>query len=247
MPEGRIDTTPEDEEFSAEPEDDLYPEDEELGGPDEGLADDVPGSGPWDSAERYPELQRVDLGSLLIPVSEGQEVQLNVAGEQIIAASVSFGESALQVQAFAAPKSGGLWDDVRDEIAQEIASVGGESAEADGPFGTELRARIPLEPGSGRTDLQPARYIGVDGPRWLLRGTISGAAAMRDDLAALLEEVFAEVVVVRGDHPAPPRDLLEIQLPAEMQQALEEQAAQAEEQGQNLNPFERGPEITETR
>jgi hypothetical protein len=247
VPEGRIDATPEDEEFFAEPSGDLYPEDEELGGPHEGLADDATGSGPWDSAERYPERQRVDLGSLLVPVKEGQEVQLQVAGEQIIAASVSFGESALQVQAFAAPKSGGLWDDVRGEIAQEIASVGGESAEAEGPFGTELRARVPLEPGSGRTDLQPARYIGVDGPRWLLRGTISGAGAMRGDAAAPLEEIFADVVVVRGDHPAPPRDLLEIQLPVEMRQALEEQAEQAEEQGQYLNPFERGPEITETR
>ena len=87
----------------------------------------------------------------------------------------------------------------------------------------------------------------MDGPRWLLRGTISGTAAMGDGLAAPLEEVFADVVVVRGDHPAPPRDLLEIQLPAEMRQALEEQAAQAEEQGEYLNPFERGPEITETR
>jgi Protein of unknown function (DUF3710) len=215
--------------------------------PGEPGSDEAAGSGPWDSGEQYPQRERVDLGSLLIPVHPEQEVQLNVAGEHIVAASVTIGGSSLQVQAFAAPKSGGLWDDVRGEIAQEIAGVGGESAEAEGLFGTELRARIPLEPGSGQTDLQPARYVGVDGPRWLLRGTISGAAAIRDDLAAPLEAVFADVVVVRGDHPAPPRDLLEIQLPVEMRQALEEQAAEAEEQGQYLNPFERGPEITETR
>jgi len=151
------------------------------------------------------------------------------------------------VQAFAAPKSGGLWADVRGEIAEEIGSLGGESREAPGPFGTELQARVPTEPGSGHSDLQPARYIGVDGPRWLLRGTISGRAASYPELARPLEEVFADIVVVRGDHPAPPRDLLEIQLPAEMRQAIEEEMAQAQERSQYPNPFERGPEITETR
>src|SRR5260370_144176 len=82
---------------------------------------------------------------------------------------------------------------------------------------------------TGRAAVQPARYIGVDGPRWLLRGTISGQAAGRPELAPPLDEVFADVVVVRGDHPAPPRDLLEIQLPAEMRQAIEEEMAQADE------------------
>jgi len=225
--------------------DDLYPADQYSG--DQGTGSPATAAGPWDSGERYPELQRVELGSLLIPVNPGQEVQLNVAGEQIVAASVTAGESVLQVQAFAAPKSGGLWDDVRGEIAEEIGSVGGESHEAHGPFGTELQARVSTEPGNPGSDLQPARYLGVDGPRWLLRGTISGQAASRAELAAPLEEVFAGIVVVRGDHPAPPRDLLEIQLPAEMQQAIEAEMAQAAERSQYPNPFERGPEITETR
>jgi Protein of unknown function (DUF3710) len=205
------------------------------------------GGGPWDSGEQYPQRQRVDLGSLLIPVHPEQEVQLNVAGEQIVAASVTIGGSSLQVQAFAAPKTGDLWEDVRVELAQEIRNLGGQAQEADGPFGPELQARVPTEPGSGQTDLQPARYIGVDGPRWLLRGTISGQAATHPEMAGPLEELFADVVVVRGDHPAPPRDLLEIQLPPEMREAIEQEMAQAEERGEYPSPFERGPEITETR
>ena len=210
-------------------------------------SDEAAGSGPWDSGEQYPRRERVDVGSLLIPVRPDQEVQLNVAGEQIVAASVTIGRSTLQVQAFAAPKSGDLWEDVRGELAQEIRSLGGQAQEAAGPFGTELRARVPIEPGSERTELQSARYIGVDGPRWLLRGTISGQAASHPELARPLEDLFADVVVVRGEHPAPPRDLLEIQLPPEMREAIEEEMAQAEERGQYPNPFERGPEITETR
>ena len=215
--------------------------------PGEPGSDEAAGSGPWDSGEQYPQRERVDLGSLLIPVHPEQEVQLNVAGEHIVAASVTIGRSSLQVQAFAAPKSGDLWEDVRVELAQEIRNLGGQAQEADGPFGTELQARVPTEPGSGQTELQSARYIGVDGPRWLLRGTISGQAASRPELAKPLEELFADVVVVRGDHPAPPRDLLEIQLPPEMREALEQEMAQAEERGQYPSPFDRGPEITETR
>lgn len=219
----------------------------EDGQPAEPGSGEAAGSGPWDSGEQYPQRQRVDLGSLLIPVHPEQEVELNVAGEQIVAASVTIGRSSLQVQAFAAPKSGDLWEDVRVELAQEIRNLGGQAQEADGPFGPELQARVPTEPGSGQTGLQPARYIGVDGPRWLLRGTISGQAATRPELARPLEELFADVVVVRGDHPAPPRDLLEIQLPAEMREAIEQEMAQAEERGEYPSPFERGPEITETR
>ena len=209
--------------------------------------DEVAGSGPWDSAERYPQRQRVDLGSLLIPVNPEQEVQLNVAGEQIVAASVTLGSSSLQVQAFAAPKSGDLWEEVLGELAQEIRNLGGQAEEAAGPFGTELRALVPTEPGAGQADLQPARYFGVDGPRWLLRGTISGQAASDPEQARPLEELFADIVVVRGDHPAPPRDLLEIQLPPEMREAIEQEMAEADERGQYPSPFDRGPEITETR
>jgi hypothetical protein len=250
----------------AEPGDDelAEPGDDELAGPgdDDDAAEapsagddyvgrhastEVAGSGPWDSGEQYPQRQRVELGSLLIPVHPEQEVQLNVAGEHIVAASVTIGHSSLQIQAFAAPKTGDLWEDVRVELAQEIRNIGGQAQEADGPFGPELQARVPTEPDSGQTDLQPARYIGVDGPRWLLRGTISGQAATQPELARPLEELFADVVVVRGDHPAPPRDLLEIQLPPEMREAIEQEMAQAEERGEYPSPFERGPEITETR
>lgn len=225
-------------------------EDDQLAGEDGQLADEAgypEGSGPWDSGAGYPQRQRVDLGSLLIPVQPEQQVELNVAAEQIVAASVTIGRGTLQVQAFAAPKSGGLWEDVRGELAEEIRNLGGQAQEAPGPFGTELAARVPTEPGSSRTALQPARYFGVDGPRWLLRGMISGQAATHPELARPLEELFADIVVVRGDHPAPPRDLLEIQLPAEMRQAIEEEMAQAQERSQYPNPFDRGPEITETR
>jgi hypothetical protein len=59
--------------------------------------------------------------------------------------------------------------------------------------------------------------------------------------------VFADIVVVRGDYPAPPREQLEIRLPEEAQQALDAQLADTAEGWDLPNPFERGPEITEIR
>jgi len=167
--------------------------------------------------------------------------------------TVRHGLSELQLQAFAAPKRDSLWDDVRAEIAAEITAAGGMSQERAGPFGTELLARVPAEPGQPGSGLRPVRFAGVDGPRWFLRGLFSGAAAENAAAAAPLEALLREVVVVRGDHPVPPRDLLELRLPPEAAAALEEQArAQQENQQDNRfaippNPFERGPEFTETR
>ena len=88
--------------------------------------------------------------------------------------------------------------------------------------------------------------VGADGSRWFLRGVLSGPAARDRVLAAPFEELFTDVVVVRGDYPAPPKEQLEIRLPEEARRALQEQLEQ-EGGAAYQNPFERGPEITETR
>ncbi len=219
-----------------------------------GTAQDGNGpGGPWDVAEPHPELLRVDLGSLLVPVLEGTDIQLVFAEQQGAWALVRHQLSEMRVQAFAAPKRSGLWDDVRSEIAAEIAGAGGRSEEREGPFGPEVVGHLPIEPGKPASGLQLVRFVGIDGPRWFLRGMFSGAAAADPAAAAALEAVLSQVVVVRGEHPVPPRDLLELRLPPEAAAAIEEQArAQQAEQEPNRftttpNPFNRGPEMTETR
>ena len=205
------------------------------------------GSGPWDGAGTFPRRERLDFGSLLVPVREGLDVQVNMAEDTGVWITVVRGDNALQLQAFAAPKTSGLWDEVRQEIAEEVARSGGESQEAQGPFGAELRARVRPSGAGQRRQLEPVRFMGVDGPRWFLRGVISGPAARRPELARPFEDLFADVVVVRGEHPAPPRDLLEIRLPEEARRAMAEQLGQEAAGPQIPDPFERGPEITETR
>lgn len=244
---------PDDQELSAEDwSDEDWAGDSETGGDSGAAVDSEPeGRGPWDAGASYPDQQRVDLGSLHVPVYPDQQVHLELTDDQsqIVAVGVTTEQGRLQVRALAAPKSGGLWDDERGGVAEEIAKAGGQSWETEGPFGTEIHAQEQPEPGSGMTGLQPARYIGVDGPRWLLCAKLSGPAAADPELARPLEEVLAGIVVVRGDHPIPPRDVLEIQLPPEMRQAMAQQIAEAQaaQSPEYPNPFDRGPEITETR
>jgi hypothetical protein len=206
--------------------------------------------GPWDAGEPYPPRDRVDLGSLHVPVGPEHEIQLVMAEQHGAWVTVRHGESEMQVQAFAAARRAALWDDVRAEIIREVGDAGGTSEETEGSFGTELMAQVPAEPGQPASGLRLVRFVGVDGPRWFVRGLFTGPAAGGGEPAALLEEIFRDVVVVRGEHPVPPRDILELRLPPEAQKAFEEQVAAAEEENRfkpDLNPFERGPEITETR
>lgn len=185
-------------------------------------ADQHRAQGPWDSSEGAPETQRLDLGSIRVPVESGVEVQVNVAQKQnqIIGVTLVHGGSAIQVQPFAAPKSSGLWDEMREELRNQITEQGGKAEEFSGTFGTELRAIVPVE---GKTNEegnqmgQRMRFIGADGPRWVLRGVIRGEAAVKPEAMARIEEIFAKIVVARGEHPVPPRDMLEIKVPPEQQ------------------------------
>jgi len=201
--------------------------------------------GPWDEQEVTEPGTRVDLGALWIPGRPGLKVRLEMEKrtQQIVAASVSAAGSALQLQAFAAPRSGGLWDELRPEIAASVEKQGGTADEVDGPFGREILARLPVTTQDGRMGHRPARFIGVDGPRWFLRGVMSGKAAIDPDAAADLEELFADVVVIRGEEARPPRDVLPLRVPARK----DEEAAEEGEGSADLDPLTRGPEITEIR
>jgi len=72
---------------------------------------------------------------------------------------------------------------------------------------------VPATAPDGTQGLRIARFIGVDGPRWLLRGVIAGDAITNPAAQTALEDLFRSVVVVRGTQPMPPRDLIPLTIP----------------------------------
>ncbi|WNB84437.1 DUF3710 domain-containing protein [Cellulomonas sp. ATA003] len=173
--------------------------------------------GPWDVSEVDGPGRRLDLGSVWLPGVVGMELRMEVdkATNQVTGVGVTLAGSALQVQAFAAPRTDGIWDEIRGEIAESVTKQGGAVDEVPGPFGRELLARLPVRTPEGRTGHRPARFIGHDGPRWFLRGVLTGAAAVDPERAATLEALFADIVVVRGTEARAPRDLLALRLPGQ--------------------------------
>ncbi|WP_022880878.1 DUF3710 domain-containing protein [Gryllotalpicola ginsengisoli] len=171
--------------------------------------------GPLDDTEANPVRPYIDLGGVKVLPREGLHLRLEVEEEtqRVVAVGLDYANSTLQVQPFAAPRSSGLWHEIREQIGQQVAAQGGRVTERDGAFGPELLAEIPVAGGMpGETRI--ARFIGVDGPRWFLRGVIAGDAAVRPEAAAAVEDLFRSIVVVRGSAPMPPRDLIPLKMPA---------------------------------
>ncbi|WP_427174416.1 DUF3710 domain-containing protein [Arthrobacter sp. 92] len=196
-------------------------------------------SGPFDVSEIESTDGYVDLGALLIAPREGLQLRLEVeeATQRVVAVTMDLDGSSLQLQAFAAPRSEGLWDEIREQIGQSVGSQGGQVEEIPGNFGTELVAKLPAGNADGSSGYRVARFIGVDGPRWFLRGVLGGDAAVDRDAAARLEAMFRQIVVVRGENPMPPRDLLQLRLPKD--------AAVPQPGAPEFERPERGPEITQ--
>jgi hypothetical protein len=205
--------------------------------------------GPWDQADAAEptDAPRLDLGALQVVVHPGVDVRLELNEEsQVVAVTFVSGESTAQINVFAAPRTEGIWDEVRAEIAESLRTNGGQASEAEGVLGTELRAAVPSQEPGQAVVLTPARFLGVDGPRWFLRALLTGPAATDDAPAAPLLAMLRDVVVVRGDEPMPARELLGLHLPPEVQQ--QQPAAEPEEEAApTLQLPRRGPEITEIR
>jgi hypothetical protein len=193
-------------------------------------------SGPWDAADAPQDgVARIDLGSIRLPTVPGTDLRVELNQQQkVIGATLRSGDSLLQVSAFAAPRAGGIWDGVREDLAKSASGQGGSLREVEGPFGPELAGTIvaapPAQPGQAtppRPVRRPARFLGVDGPRWFLRGLITGPAAESPEAAAVLESAFRGIVVVRGAEPMPVREQLPLTLPpqAAAQLARQQQAA----------------------
>ncbi len=203
-------------------------------------------SGPFDVSEVENRGSRLDLGAIWLPGIQGIELRMEVdqKSQRVTGVAVAHNGSILQLQAFAAPKVEGIWDEIRGEIGASIKAQGGLVDDVPGSLGRELLVRLPVKMPDGQDGVQPARFVGFDGPRWFLRGVFSGRASFDKEAAKDLEDIFRNVVVLRGSEARAPRDLLELTLPGGLTPA-QVQAKNAAAAAEIDNPLKRGPEITQ--
>jgi len=171
--------------------------------------------GPFDAAERPDVEGYVDFGALRIPPVNGMTLRMDVESEsrRVVGVTCALGESTLQVQAFAAPRSEGVWDGIRAELAESIRKAGGALHEQQGLMGTELLTKLPSRGPDDQVVYQSARFYGVDGPTWFLRLVIHGPAATQPAQLRQMLTFARAIVVDRGQEPKPPRELLDLSPP----------------------------------
>lgn len=218
--------------------------------------------GPYDITERPDKKGYLNLGSLRLPSKKDFSVRLDVEekSKRVVGVTVTDQKSTLQIQAFAAPRSGGLWDEIRAEIQESVQkNQGANVTTQEGRFGTEVMARIPAKMPNGKTGWRVARFMGVDGPRWFIRGVLGGQASFDEAAAKPLLNIFADAVVDRGDAALPPRELLPLKPPENMKPVRVQRRGarkggrsakrvQNSQEGRRATPEpQRGPEITEIR
>jgi hypothetical protein len=163
------------------------------------------------------ELARLDLGSVLIPMPENSQLQVELTEGGIPSAVwVITPNGRFTIAAYAAPKSAGLWREVAGELADSLRKDSAEVVIRDGPWGREVIG----------TATGVVHFIGVDGYRWMIRCVVNGPHETIDALVDEAREALADTVVRRGDTPLPVRTPLQVQLPEPMAAQLQEAAAQ---------------------
>ncbi len=184
--------------------------------PAEPAAEAAPAEGPFDADDVDDDgVGRVDLGSLLITPEPGRElrIQVNESTQAVESVLLAGPDGALELRAFAAPRGGDLWTEVRPQIAADMAQRGGTATEREGRFGTELFCQLGVQMPDGSNGTQPSRIIGINGPRWMLRATLLGRPALEPEGAGAWEETLTKVVVRRGEGAMMSGEPLPVTLP----------------------------------
>ena len=183
------------------------------------------------------ELARLDLGSVLIPMPEAGQLQVELTETGVPSAVwVVTPNGRFTIAAYAAPKTAGLWREVAGELAESLRKDSAKVSIKDGPWGREV-----VGTASGTV-----RFIGVDGYRWMIRCVINGPHETIEALEQEARAALADTVVRRGDTPLPVRTPLPVQLPEPMAEQLRAAAAaQQEAQAQGAPPAGGGQPLDE--
>ena len=176
----------------------------------------VPLIGPLDIEQIADRSNFVDFGKILIPSNIPNVVlkgEIEPDSSRLVAITIETASSSLQVSVFSTTKTEEIWPAVRIELATSLRAQGAQVEEESSSLGTGLKVLMPSDKSTKGAERQSLRFVGFDGPRWFLRGSIAGAALSNPDAKDEIEAIFRSLVVDRGDEPMPPRELLTLRLP----------------------------------
>jgi hypothetical protein len=182
---------------------------------DQGSYEDGYDEGPYDEADVPDDgLARLDLGSVKLPLPPDAQVQVEMDPEgPLRAVHVLTPNGRFTIGAYAAPRSADLWPEISRELAEQLHGDGARVRRENGEWGTELVAFV--------NDVL-LRFVGVDGPRWMLRAVSAGAKETSAKAAEELRDIVRGTVVIRGDQPMPVRTPLPFELPEQIAQHIEQ-------------------------
>lgn len=191
----------------------------ELGGPQQTPTPppttiEVPG--PKDSAGEPAPVGYLDLGALYVPSIPGMQLTAQLGPDKVTTTRVLLvvGSSGIQISVVAAPRSGGAGPEMLQQISDSITNGGGQVQAIQGRYGAELDAKVAVTLPNGTQGFTPHRIYGIEGPRWLIRIDVHGAAAAGD--AKQLEEchkIIDRLIVNRGEEARIRFELLPLRFP----------------------------------
>ena len=163
----------------------------------------------------------LDLGAVFLPNIPGLEVHLDLDPRSGKGKSVSLhlNMTIAEVQIFAAAVNDDLWSTMRDAITSGLRDQKVDCTVEMGRFGTEIHAVMPTVDLDGNAHVQPVRFVGARGSRWLVRAVISGDGALlsgqpTNDAEPDIDDVIAKLVINRGEDPIPPGERLALRSPS---------------------------------
>ena len=178
--------------------------------------------GPIDFGPELDTSSMLNLGAVFLPNIPGLEVHLDLDPRSGVGKSVSLhlNMTIAEVQIFAAATNEDLWSSMRDAITSGLQEQKVDCTVEMGRFGTEIHAVMPTVDLDGNVHVQPVRFVGVRGSRWLVRAVISGDGALlgvkhNDVAVAEIDDVISKLIINRGEEPLPPGERLALRSPSE--------------------------------
>ena len=177
--------------------------------------------GPLEFSSDLDTSSMLDLGAVFLPNIPGLEVHLDLDPRSGKGKSVSLhlNMTIAEVQIFAAAVNDDLWATMRDAITSGLRDQKVDCSVEMGRFGTEIHAVMPTVDLDGNAQVQPVRFVGVRGSRWLVRAVISGDGALvveqpNADAGPDIDDVISQLVINRGEDPLPPGERLALRSPS---------------------------------